>query len=132
MKLVLAVEATSWDANVPGTAVSVSCEKSARERFFGVTANGDCGSLIVPLISESYEKPTWIGWSRYSMFASLFHDHGFSIVFFESNRTEHGPFSPNAAATDGEPGPPCSQRERGAFSGWLLRASKNQKKEWTG
>lgn len=61
IKVVLAVEATFWDANVPGTAVSVSCEKSARERFFGVTAKGECGSLIVPLISESYEKPTWTG-----------------------------------------------------------------------
>jgi hypothetical protein len=61
MNVVLAVDATFWDANVPGTAVSVYFEKSVIERFFGVTANGDSGSLIVPLISESYEKPTWIG-----------------------------------------------------------------------
>lgn len=112
------------DPNVPVRKVKfvsgTSSEKSAVVKLNGVLIRS-----MVPLVSASYEKPTWTGWSMYSMLALSFHDQGLFSTDFESSRTLQGPFSPSAAVEEGTPGPPWSQTERGAL--WeLLRASKNQ------
>ncbi len=80
----------------------------------------------VPFARVSYEKPTWFGWSMYSILTSLFQDHGFSFVELESFWTMQGPFPPSAEAVEEAPGPPLSQIARGACKG-SFRDSKNQK-----
>jgi hypothetical protein len=67
----------------------------------------------------------------YSILASLFQDQGFSFVELESSWTIQGPFSPNAEAVEGTPGPPLSQIARGAWRG-SFRDSKNQKNVFMG
>ena len=66
----------------------------------------------------------------YSILTLLFQDHGLMVVPLESLLTLQGPFSPNAALTEGTPGPPWIHIDRGAFLG-SFRASKNQKKVLT-
>ena len=77
------------------------------------------------------------------MFTSLFHDHGFSVVEFESALILHGPFSWRSPIIDEDPGPPQARIssnsvfsdyhapfihiDSGAFFGSFLD-SKNQKK----
>lgn len=125
--VVLAVDDALPDENVPPRTVELRLAE-ARDAT-GVTWNGEATSSTVPLIRTSYEKPTWTGWSIYSMLTSLFQDHGLRTVSAESAATRQGPFSPSAAVIEGVPGPPCSQRARGALAG-SCRDSKNQKKVW--
>src|SRR3569833_3275276 len=58
------------------------------------------------------------------MLTLSFHDQGLRGVDLESEFTRHGPCSPSAATTEGDPGPPWSHSDSGAVSG-LFRASKN-------
>jgi hypothetical protein len=46
---------------------------------------------------------------------SLFQDHLFSVVEFESGLIEHGPFSTSNPSIDELPGPPFIQIDSGAF-----------------
>jgi hypothetical protein len=58
------------------------------------------------------------------------HENGFLTVLLPSGRTIHGPLCPDTACVVlGSPGPPCSQRVKGAKCA-LMSASKNQKKRF--
>lgn len=97
------------------------------EKSAGSSLKPPSERLAVQLVGVSYEKPTWLGSSMYSMLTSLFQLHGLSTVDLESSFTKQGPFSMSRPSMDEDPGPPLSQMARGAVSGFL-RASKNQKK----
>ena len=64
--------------------------------------------------------------ARLTVIPSLFHDHSFKYVEFESELIKHGPNSRNKPSIELDPGPPFIQIERGAFWGSFLD-SKNQK-----
>ena len=73
--------------------------------------------------SEAYDQPVPTGESRKMMFACSFHEWGLNTVEF-GDVMVHGPSSKNRPPLELHPGPPLSQRSRGALSG-ELRASKN-------
>jgi hypothetical protein len=58
---------------------------------------------------------------------SLFHDHSFKYVLFESALMKQGPFSRKRPTMELLPGPPFIHIDSGALAGSLLD-SKNQKK----
>lgn len=113
----------SWLPNFPGRTVQLAGGTGDWE-----TSTSPVSMSMKPWWMLSYEKPVCTGWSMYSMLETPFQLHGFGTVLLESGCTMHGPLWPDTACTVlPRPGPPCSQRVRGAVWG-LLRASKNQKK----
>ena len=102
----------------------------------GITSNptgsppDSVSSLRVPLTLSSYEKPTMLGWSMKSRFASLLKDQGFNVVLFESALTQQGPRSFTAEEIELKPGPPPMKMTSGALTASFLD-SKNQKNELT-
>ena len=61
---------------------------------------------MVPLISESYEKPVITGWSMYSILTLSFQDQGLMTESLELLSRLQGPFSLTADTDVGAPGPP--------------------------
>lgn len=61
----------------------------------------------------------------------MFQLHGLSRVELPSGFVRQGPFSDTAWSALPEPGPPLTQRAKGAVSA-LLRLSKNQKNRFWG
>jgi len=63
------------------------------------------------------ENPTPAGLSKNSIFAYLFHDHGFSVNYVSPDIIVYGPSSCIIPINEEHPGPPFSQRTTGSFEG---------------